>query len=86
MHPLGYRKPREQMSTTIPEDALLHDSTAEEHAEEDEERREDELEAPQTPYSPAPFSPAPIARVLAREEDDQLGLDDEEPVYYDSDE
>lgn len=84
MHPLGYRKPREQMSTTIPEDALLHESTADESPEEEESQHEHDVGYSRTP---SVLSPAPVARVVVQEdEDDQLGMDDDEPAYYDSEE
>lgn len=79
--PIGYRGVKEQVSTAILEDAPLPDtSQRESDMELSAQYEESEMEG-----TPGVLSPAPIARVLAAEDDeDHLGLDDDEPAYYDS--
>lgn len=80
--PIGYRTVRETDSRSVLEDSALNESSATEgEISFTESYNEVDMSTTSSVRTPVPTS-----RVMAQElDEDGLGLDDDEPNYYDSD-
>ena len=82
--PIGFRKSRNQNSSSGPGYLPLADTSQQ---EQDQNESGEYDESGELSTSIHLQSPQPIQRVVANVDDeDGLGMDDDEPAYYDSDE